>query len=339
MKKAFITGVTGQDGSYLAKLLLDKGYEVYGGIRRSSINNVWRLKYLDIEDQVNLVQFDLADFSNIFSVIRDTKPDEFYNIGAMSHVGTSFKQPIYTAEINGMAVLNMLTSIRQLCPECKFYQASTSEMFGKTKDKSQDEETPFHPRSPYGISKLFAYWWTVNFREGYGMFCINGILFNHESVLRGENFVTKKIVKYFSKLNKDGYDQPLRLGNLEAKRDWGYSPEYVEGMWKLMQLEEPDDSVLSTGEAISVRDFLLTVAEYYDIQLRSEGKGKEEKFYNSKTKELLVKIDPKFYRPAEVDYLCGDSSKAQKAIDWNPEYTGKKLVEKMCEDEDKLQKS
>lgn len=338
MKKVLITGVTGQDGSYLAKLLLEKGYKVYGAARRSSVDNRWRLKYLDIEKDIEFVYFDLADTSTIHQSILNTMPDELYNLAAMSFVGASFEAPVNTAEVDGMSVIQILEWLRQIKPKCKFYQASTSEMFGNSQrpEKGYNEKTRLEPRSPYGVAKTFAYYATVNYREAYDMFSINGMLFNHESVLRGSEFVTKKIVSHLVKYKHGKTTDSLKLGNLEAKRDWGYAPEFVEGMWKIMQLDKPSDYVLGTGEVLSVDEFLKRTLENLEIDFEKTGEGMDTKITDKKTGKVIVEIDPKFYRPAEVDYLQADITKAKEEFGWNPEYKGLKLVDALVEDEIKM---
>ncbi len=337
MKKAFITGVTGQDGAWLAKLLLDKGYKVYGGVRRTSTFNTWRLDFLGITDKVIFKEFDLLDYSNIYSVIKEVQPDEFYNLAAQSFVGTSFKQPISTTRIDGIGVAYILDILHQFSPETKFYQASTSEMYGKVQAIPQLETTPFYPRSPYGVAKLFAHWTVVNYRESHNMFTTSGILFNHESELRGPEFVTRKIT-----LNVAGWyhgeNKVLELGNLDAKRDWGYAKEYVEGMYLMLQAKEPDTFVLATNETTKIRDFVSMAFAVIDREIRWEGEGDSEKGYDKKTGELLVKVNPEFYRPAEVDLLIGNPEKAEKILGWKPQTTASKLAEIMVKSDIELRK-
>lgn len=307
MKKALITGITGQDGSYLAELLLSKGYEVHGIIRRSSSINTGRIDH--IFDRVHLHYGDLIDASSVRSIVSMTKPDEVYNLGAQSHVRVSFDIPVYTAEATALGALNMLEAVKGT--GAKFYQASSSELFGKVRENPQSETTPFYPRSPYGVAKQFAFSSTVNYRESYGMFACNGILFNHESPRRGETFVTRKISMAAAKI-KLGLQDKLFLGNLDARRDWGYAPEYVEGMWRMMQQEQPDDYVLATGETHSIREFLDAAFEVVNLDWKKH-----------------VEIDPRYYRPAEVDLLCGDPSKAKRVLGWEAKTDMKDLAYKM----------
>lgn len=316
MKKAFITGITGQDGSWLAKNLLEKGYKVYGGIRRTSTANLWRLNFLDIKDRIELLEFDLLDYSNVFNAIKTIQPDEFYNLAAQSFVGTSFKQPISTSMIDGIGVAYILDALHTVSPETKFYQASTSEMYGKVREIPQKETTPFHPRSPYGCSKVYAHWMTVNYRESYGMFATSGILFNHESELRGPEFVTRKITINVANW-KMGKKEPLELGNLDAERDWGYAKEYVDGMYLMLQADKADTFVLATGQKTKIRTFAEKAFNVIGRNIAWEGEGQDEKGFDKKTGELLVRINPKYYRPAEVELLIGDASKAQEIIGWS----------------------
>jgi GDPmannose 4,6-dehydratase len=339
MKKALITGVTGQDGSYLSKLLLEKGYKVYGATRRTSTDNKWRLRYLGVEDAIEFVYLDLVDTASIHRAILETQPDELYNLAAMSFVGASFEAPVDTAEVDGMSVIRILEWLRQLKPDCKFYQASTSEMFGNSNrpEKGYSEKTRLEPRSPYGVAKTFAYYATINYREAYNMFSVNGMLFNHESVLRGSEFVTKKIVSHLVKYKFGKETNPLKLGNLEAKRDWGYAPEFVEGMWRIMQLEKPSDYVLGTGEVLSVDEFLKRTLEKLEISFEKSGEGLDTKFVDTKTGKVIVETDPAFYRPAEVDFLQADITKSKEEFGWDPKYKGLKLVDALVEDEIKMQ--
>ena len=316
MKKALITGITGQDGSYLTELLLDKGYKVYGLIRRSSSFNTERISHLyqDIHEEdlkLKLIYADLSDGSNIDIILNDIEPDEIYNMGAQSHVRVSFDQPIYTSNVNALGSLRLLEAIRRIAKKVRYYQASSSEMYGKVKEIPQNENTPFHPRSPYACSKAYAYWQTVNYREAYKMHASNGILFNHESPRRGETFVTRKITRAATRI-KLGLQDKLYLGNLDAKRDWGFAGDYVEAMWAILQLEEPDDYVIATGETHSVREFLDEVFGYLDIDWRE-----------------YVEIDPRYFRPTEVDILQGDASKARKKLNWKPKVTFKELARMM----------
>jgi len=329
-KKALITGITGQDAAYLAKLLLERGYEVYGGYRRSAHLDFWRLRELGIERDVKIVLFDLLEFTNIFSVIKEIQPDEVYNLAAQSFVAASFKQPIMTAEIDAIGALRILEALRTLKPEAKFYQASTSEMFGKAQAIPQDEKTPFYPRSPYAVSKLMAHWATVNYREAYNMFTCSGILFNHESPLRGLEFVTRKITSGVARI-KYGLQDKITLGNLSSKRDWGYAPEYVEAMWLMLQQDKPDDYVIATGETHSVREFVELAFKAVDIDIEWKGEGLNEKGIDKKTGKVLVEVSPKFFRPAEVDLLIGDYSKAKEKLGWKPKTTFPQLVQIMVE--------
>jgi GDPmannose 4,6-dehydratase len=332
LKKALITGVTGQDGAYLARLLVEKGYQVYGSHRRTSEINVDKLKFLGIDDKIRFVPMELLELTNIHRTIEKVQPDEIYNLGAQSFVHTSFEQPLFTADVTAMGPLRLLESIRSINPKIKFYQASSSEMFGKVKASPQNEDTPFHPRSPYAVSKLFGHWATVNYRESYGIFACSGILFNHESPLRGSEFVTRKIVNVAAQIKLGGQTQ-LRLGNLDAKRDWGYAPEYVEAMWLMLQQEAADDYVIATGEPHSVREFVQAVFGEIDISLEWSGKGLEEKGIDSRTGRVLVVIDPELFRPAEVDVLAGDSSKARKKLGWSPGTTFRDIVRIMVNHE------
>jgi GDPmannose 4,6-dehydratase len=328
MPSAFITGVTGQDGAWLAKLLLEKGYTVYGGVRRNSRRNLSSLEFLGIQDKIKLIDFDLVEYSNIFETIKEVKPDEFYNLAAQSFVATSFKQPILTAVTDGISIAYILDILKTISPHTKFYQASTSEMFGLVQEIPQKETTPFHPRSPYGVAKLYAHWLTINYRESYGMFATSGILFNHESELRGPEFVTRKITMNVAKRFK-GSGEILELGNLDSKRDWGYAKEYVEGMYLMLQAEKPDNYVLATGVTTTIRDFVVKAFAVIDIEVRWEGSGESEQGFNSKTRELLVKVNPQFYRPAEVELLIGDASKAERELGWKAQTDIAKLTELM----------
>jgi GDPmannose 4,6-dehydratase len=335
MKKALITGITGQDGSYLTELLLEKGYEVHGIIRRSSSFNTDRIDRLYKDPHVSGVKMflhfgDLSDGSNIAKLIKNIQPDEIYNLGAQSHVRVSFDIPEYTADVDGIGTLRILDAIKESGIKTKFYQASSSELFGKVQEIPQKETTPFYPRSPYGCAKLYAYWITKNYRESYNMFACNGILFNHESPRRGETFVTRKITRGLARI-LSGKDRYLYLGNLDAKRDWGYAKDFVEGMWLMLQQKTPDDYILATGETHSVREFVEECAKILKIDLRWKGKGKNEIGYDRKTKKVFIKIDPKYYRPAEVDLLLGDPTKARNNLKWQPKTKFKKLVRIMLE--------
>lgn len=332
MRIALITGVTGQDGSYLAEFLLDKGYIVHGLVRRSSSSNYSRISHLlenpKLKNRFFLQQGDLSDSSNLKWIIKNIKPDEVYNLAAMSHVKTSFEMPEYTAEIDGIGVLKLLEVIRECHPQAKFYQASTSELFGKVQEVPQTETTPFYPRSPYGVAKLYAYWTVINYREAYQIFACNGILFNHESPRRGENFVSRKITQAVAKFEK-GIQERLILGNLDAKRDWGYAKDYVEGMWMMLQQKEPEDFILATGTTTSVRDFVELAFEQIGIVIAWEGQGINEKGKNAKTGEILVEISSEFFRPTEVDLLIGDPSKAKQKMGWEPKTSLQELVQLM----------
>lgn len=329
-KRALITGIRGQDGAYLSKFLLDKGYEVYGADRRSGDASNWRLRELGVEKFVKYIYMDLLEFSNIIEVIREVKPDEVYNLAAQSFVGASFHQPILTSEVDGIGVLRVLEAIRRYKPDAKFYQASTSEMFGKVQEIPQTEKTPFYPRSPYGVAKLFGHWITVNYRESYGMFACSGILFNHESPLRGIEFITRKVTYNLAKI-KYGLADKFFVGNLDAKRDWGYAPEYVEAMYMMLQAEEPDDYVIATGETHSVREFIEKASAVAGFEIEWEGEGQNEKGIDRKSGKVIVEVSPEFFRPAEVDILIGDATKAKEKLGWYPKTTFDKLVEIMMQ--------
>jgi len=335
MKKALITGITGQDGSYLAELLLKKGYEVHGIIRRSSSINTDRIDHLYQDPHVNGVKMflhygDLTDASNIARLLEKLNPDEIYNLGAQSHVRVSFDMPEYTADVVAVGTLRLLDAIRDSGIKTKFYQASSSELYGKVQETPQNEATPFHPRSPYACAKLYAYWITVNYRESYGLYACNGILFNHESPRRGETFVTRKITRGLARILA-GKHPCIFLGNIDAKRDWGYAKDYVEGMWRMLQQEKPEDFVLATGETHSVREFVEECMRLLKIDFEWRGRGEQEEGIDKKTGQALIKIDPKYYRPAEVDLLLGDASKAKKKLGWEPKTTFKKLAKIMLE--------
>lgn len=335
MKKALITGITGQDGSYLAELLLSKGYEVHGIIRRSSTFNTGRIEHIfqdphEVGKKLILHYGDLSDGSNISRLIEKIKPDEIYHLGAQSHVRVSFDVPEYTADVTGLGTLRLLDAIKETGLKTKFYQASSSEMFGKVQEVPQTEKTPFYPRSPYGCAKVFAYWITKNYRESYGIFTCNGILFNHESPRRGETFVTRKITRGLARI-KLGLDQKLYLGNLDAKRDWGHAKDYVEGMWLMLQAEEPDDYILATGETHSIREFVEEAGKFLGYDIAWQGRGLEEKGIDKKTGKILVEIDLNYFRPAEVDLLIGDATKAKEKLGWEPKIKFKELVEVMVE--------
>lgn len=330
LKSAFVTGVTGQDGAYLARLLLEKGYEVFGGYRRTSSVNLWRLNELGITEHplLHLVEFDLTDLGGCINLLRKTKVQEVYNLAAQSFVGVSFDQPATTAAITGIGALNLLEAVRLVDPSIRFYQASTSEMFGKVQAIPQDETTQFYPRSPYGVAKLYAHWMTVNYRESYNLFASSGILFNHESPLRGREFVTRKITDSFAKI-KLGQLDILELGNLDAKRDWGYAEEYVEGMWRMLQAERPDTFILATNRTETVRDFVRLAARAVDLDLEFRGEAEAEVAVDRATGRILVRVNPKFYRPAEVDLLIGNPAKAGTELGWKPTTTLEQLCEMM----------
>lgn len=332
MKKALITGVTGQDGSYLTRLLLDKGYKVFGSYRRTSSLDFWRLDDLGLRSNANLrlVEHDLTDLSSSVRLLQMAKPDEVYNLAAQSFVGVSFDQPSTTAQITGLGALNLLEALRIVDPKIRFYQASTSEMFGLVQQVPQNEETSFYPRSPYGVSKLFAHWMTVNYRESYGIFGSSGILFNHESPLRGKEFVTRKITDTVAGISL-GADEVLILGNLDAQRDWGYAEEYVEGMWRMLQADEPDTFVLATNKTTTVRDFVTMAFAAAGIEVNFSGEGVNEIGTDAKSGRTLVKVSPQFFRPAEVDLLLGDASKAKKLLGWEPKTSVEQLCQMMVE--------
>lgn len=335
MKSAIITGVTGQDGSYLAELLLSKGYEVHGLIRRHSTPCTQRIDHID-DANFHLHYGDLTDSLSLTNLIREVQPDEFYNLAAQSHVGISFEVPEYTAEATGVSAIKILEAIRQIKPDTKFYQAATSELFGGLPETApQSETTPFHPRSPYAAAKLYAYWITVNYREAYGMFACNGILFNHESPRRGENFVTRKITLAVAKICA-GLQDKLSLGNLDAKRDWGYAKDYVEGQWLILQQDKPDDFVLATGETHTVREFVEAAFEEVGVKLEWRGAGAYEEGYDAATGKLLVDVNPKYFRPAEVDLLLGDPSKARRVLGWQRKVSFRELVKIMVQADLKL---
>jgi len=340
MKRALITGITGQDGSYLAELLLEKGYEVHGMIRRSSSFNTGRIDgiYRDPHEKdvrLFLHYGDLNDASSINRILRDVRPDEIYNLGAQSHVRVSFDIPEYTGEIDALGAVRILEGIRETGIETRFYQASSSELYGKVLETPQKETTPFYPRSPYACAKAYAFHITVNYRESYGMFACNGILFNHESPRRGETFVTRKITRAATRM-KLGLQERLYLGNLDAKRDWGFAGDYVEAMWMMMQQDTPDDFVIATGETHTVRSFAEKVFELLEMPIRWEGEGVDEKGVDARTGRVLIEIDPRYFRPAEVDLLLGDSSKARRVLGWKPKVDLDGLVRMMVESDLRL---
>ncbi len=332
MQTSIITGINGQDGGYLAKYLLDKGYTVWGTYRRTSTVNFWRLEELGIIQHPNLrlVEYDLTDMGSGIRLLEASQATEVYNLAAQSFVGVSFDQPQTTAQITGVGALNLLESIRIVNPKIRFYQASTSEMFGKVQAVPQREDTPFYPRSPYGVAKLYAHWITVNYRESYGMFASSGILFNHESPLRGREFVTRKITDSLAKI-KLGKLDVLELGNLDAKRDWGYAKEYVEGMWRMLQADAPDTFVLATNRSETVRDFVRMAAKAAGFTLEWQGTAEGERAVDAATGKTIVAVNPRFYRPAEVDLLIGDASKAKARLGWEPKTTLEELCQLMVE--------
>lgn len=331
-KTAIVTGITGQDGAYLAELLLEKGYEVYGTYRRTSSVNFWRIEELGIDKHpsLHLVEYDLTDLSASIRLLQETGATEVYNLAAQSFVGVSFDQPMTTAEITGLGAVNLLEAIRIVNPKVRFYQASTSEMFGKVQAIPQTEETPFYPRSPYGVAKLYAHWMTINYRESYDIFGCSGILFNHESPLRGREFVTRKITDNVAKI-KLGKQDVLELGNLDAKRDWGFAKEYVEGMWRMLQADEPDTYVLATNRTETVRDFVAMAFKAADITLEFKGNEEAEVGIDAESGKTLVRVNPKFYRPAEVELLIGSPEKAKQQLGWEPKTTLEELCAMMVE--------
>ncbi len=332
MKKALISGVNGQDGSYLSEKLLDKGYEVHGIVRRSSIFTTSRIDHLINHQNFTTHHGDVTDSSNIGRLLSTIQPDEVYNLAAQSHVAVSFEVPEYTADVSGVSTIRLLDGLRSHCPSAKFYQASTSELFGGLPETApQSEKTPFHPKSPYGAAKLYSYWITVNYRESYGLFACNGILFNHESPRRGGTFVTKKICDAAAKISL-GQQEKLYLGNLDAQRDWGHAADYVEAMWMMLQSDQPKDYVVATGEATSVRAFCEKAFKFLGITIEWMGSGDQERGINSVSGECLIEVDPKYYRPAEVDFLQGDSSLIQKDLGWKPKYTLDEMIEEMVKD-------
>jgi len=329
-KVAIITGITGQDGAYLTELLLGKGYTVYGTYRRTSSVNFWRLEELGVQAHPNLhlVEYDLTDLGSSIALVQEVQPDEIYNLAAQSFVGVSFDQPSTTAQITGIGCLNLLEAIRLVNTKIRFYQASTSEMFGKVQAVPQVEDTPFYPRSPYGVAKLYAHWMTVNYRESYDIFGSSGILFNHESPLRGREFVTRKITDSVAKI-KLGKLDCLELGNLDAKRDWGFAKEYVEGMWRMLQVDEPDTFVLATNRTETVRDFVEMAFKGAGINVEFSGKDESEVAVDADTGKTVMRINPKFYRPAEVELLIGDPAKAKAKLGWEPKITLEELCQMM----------
>ena len=327
MKIALITGITGQDGAYLAELLLTKGYKVYGTYRRTSSVNFWRIEELGIQNHPNLhlVEYDLTDLSSSIRLLQTTGATEVYNLAAQSFVGVSFDQPVATADITGLGPVHLLEAIRIVNPKVRFYQASTSEMFGKVQAIPQIESTPFYPRSPYGVAKLYAHWMTINYRESYGIFGCSGILFNHESPLRGREFVTRKITDSVAKIALGQLDC-LELGNIDAKRDWGFAKEYVEGMWRMLQADEPDTFVLGTNRTETVRDFVRMAFKAADINVEFKGQAENETAVNTANGKTVMRVNPKFYRPAEVELLIGNPAKAKQVLGWDPTTT----LEQLC---------
>lgn len=328
MKTALITGITGQDGSFLAELLLEKGYEVHGIIRRASNFNTQRIDSLMESNSISLHHGDLTDSANLNKLLSQIKPDEIYNLGAQSHVKVSFDVPEYTAQVDAVGTLRILDAMKNHCPEARFYQASTSELYGKVQEVPQTETTPFYPRSPYAVAKLYGYWITKNFREAYDLYACNGVLFNHESERRGKTFVTRKITMALSEISL-GLRDVLYLGNLDAQRDWGYAREYVEAMWLMLQQDKPEDFVIATGKMYSVRDFVEYAAPHAGFEIVWKGEGVEEKGYDKETGKLIVAVNPKYFRPAEVEQLLGDPTKAKEKLGWEPKVDVKELVEIM----------
>ena len=333
-KKAIVTGITGQDAAYLAELLLDKGYEVYGTYRRTSSVNFWRIEELGIEKNPNLhlIEYDLTDQSNSIRMVSEINPDEIYNLAAQSFVGVSFEQPLATAHITGLGCVHLLEAIRIVNPKIKFYQASTSEMFGEVQEIPQKETTPFYPRSPYGVAKLYAHWMVINYRESYNIFATSGILFNHESPLRGQEFVTRKITDSVAKI-KLGKLDCIELGNMDAKRDWGYAKDYVEGMYLMLQVDTPETFVLATNRTETVRDFVTMAFKGAGIEVEFSGEGEDEIATNRANGETVVRVNPKFYRPAEVELLIGDPSKAKEKLGWTPKCTLEELCSMMVKED------
>jgi GDPmannose 4,6-dehydratase len=331
MKVALITGITGQDGSYLAELLLEKGYMVHGIVRRASLINTARIDHIFGHKHFKLHYGDLTDSANIIHILQQTQPDEIYNLAAQSHVKVSFEMPEYTGNVDGLGTLRILEAVRILGMEkkCRIYQASTSEMYGLVQEIPQTEVTPFYPRSPYGCAKVYSYWITKNYRESYGMYACTGILFNHESPRRGETFVTRKITRGLSRISV-GEQKVLYLGNLDAKRDWGHAKDYVRAMWLMLQQDEPEDFVIATGKQYSVREFVERTAPYFGMNIEWHGEGDDEIGMDKNTKKTIIAVDPKYYRPAEVETLLGDSTKAKEKLGWEPEITFDELIEDMC---------
>jgi GDPmannose 4,6-dehydratase len=330
MKTTLVTGITGQDGAYLARLLLDKGYKVFGTYRRTASSNFWRIEDLGIRDHpdFHLIEYDLLDYGAAIRLLQKTEATEVYNLAAQSFVALSFEQPMTTAQITGLGPLNLLEAIRTVNPGIRFYQASTSEMFGKVQQIPQTEATPFYPRSPYGVAKLYAHWTTINYRESYGIFGASGILFNHESPLRGLEFVTRKITDAVARIRLGKLDC-VELGNLDAKRDWGYAEDYVEGMWRMLQAEKPETYLLATGRTETVRDFVRMAFKAADIDVEFKGKGEDETAVDAATGKTVVRVNPRFYRPAEVEFLLGNPEKAKRELGWEAKTTLEELCQMM----------
>jgi GDPmannose 4,6-dehydratase len=329
-RTALVTGISGQDGAYLAKLLLEKGYRVVGAARRNSNGQLPRLVELGIAREVETQYFELAELTHILRLLERVKPDEIYNLAAQSFVGVSWEQPLYTIDVGGVGVMRLLEGVRATCPSARFYQASTSEMFGKAQQVPQDEKTPFYPRSPYGIAKVFAHWAAVNYRESFGIHAASGILFNHESPLRGAEFVTRKITLGLARILA-GKQEVLELGNLDSRRDWGYAGDYVEGMWRMLQQPEPEDYVLATGETRTIREFIEYACEAGDVRIVWQGEGNDEIGLDAKTSKALVRVNPAFVRPAEVDHLVGNPAKARSKLGWSPKVGVRELAHMMFE--------
>lgn len=332
MKKAFITGITGQDGSYLAELLLEKGYEVHGILRRASVFTTERIDHLMDHNRLKLHHGDVTDSSNLNKLMAQIKPDEVYNLAAQSHVQVSFEVPEYTAQVDALGTLRILDALKNHCPEARFYQASTSELYGKVQEIPQTEETPFYPRSPYAVAKIYGFWIVKNFREAYGLYACNGILFNHESERRGKTFVTRKITMSLAEIAA-GKREVLKLGNLDAKRDWGYAKEYVEAMWLMLQQETAEDFVIATGKTYTVRDFVERAAKHVGFDIQWEGTGIDEKGIDKNTGKTIIEISPKYFRPAEVDLLIGDATKAKEKLGWETKVDLDELVEIMMKND------
>ena len=328
-KTAFITGISGQDGAYLAKFLIKKGYAVYGGERQNASGSLWRLTVLGIEKKVQILPFELLEENNVNDVIRKGKFDEIYNLAAQSFVGNSYASPVFTSNVNALGVTRILEAIRHFSTKSKFYQASTSEMYGNSTTKRQNEQTNFNPVSPYAVSKLYAHWMVNMYRDAYGLFCCSGILFNHESPLRGDEFVTKKIISNLAQI-KYGIIPTMKLGNIYSKRDWGFSMDYVEAMWKMLQQKKPEDFVISSGKTYTVKEFVNRAARYMGFDLAWSGKGLKESAIDRNSKKTIITIDKKFFRPTEVNYLFGDSKKAQKVLKWKPKTDLDNLIKIMC---------